>query len=117
MKHSEDSMVSWFEQHSHLPDHQFPIGIGDDMAQIRLTDTASCLITTDMLLEGVHFDLSKATLKEVGYEGWMTVEAFGSALPELVATTKIWRRMYDTQEQLARDALAFMKAEWGKRDR
>lgn len=56
------------------------------------------------------------TLKEVGYRGWMTVEAFGSALPELVATTKIWRRMYDTQEQLARDALAFMKAECAKRN-
>ena len=68
MNHSEDSMVNWFEQHSHLPGDQFPIGIGDDMAQIRLTETASCLITTDMLLEGVHFDLSKATLEQVGYK-------------------------------------------------
>jgi D-psicose/D-tagatose/L-ribulose 3-epimerase len=43
------------------------------------------------------------------------VEAFGLALPALVAATKIWRRMYQSEEQLARDALAFMKREWKKR--
>ena len=48
-------------------------------------------------------------LKEVGYEGWMMVEAFGLALPELAAATKIWRKMYTTEEQLARDALNFMQ--------
>lgn len=55
------------------------------------------------------------TLKEVGYDGWMMIEAFGLALPELVAATKIWRRMYQSEEQLASDGLAFMKAEYAKR--
>jgi D-psicose/D-tagatose/L-ribulose 3-epimerase len=54
-------------------------------------------------------------LKAVGYDGWFMVEAFGLALPELAAATKIWRRMYESEEQLARDALAFMKREWSKR--
>lgn len=49
------------------------------------------------------------TLKETGYDGWMVIEAFGLALPEIAAATKIWRRMYDSEEQLARDGLAFMK--------
>ena len=43
------------------------------------------------------------------------IEAFGLALPELVAATKIWRRMYESEEQLARDGLAFMKQEVEKR--
>ena len=51
------------------------------------------------------------TLDEVGYDGWMVVEAFGLALPEISAATKIWRRMYQSEEQLAGDALKFMKAE------
>ena len=55
------------------------------------------------------------TLREVGYDGWMVVEAFGLALPEISAATKIWRRMYETEEQLARDALAFMKTETNSR--
>jgi D-psicose/D-tagatose/L-ribulose 3-epimerase len=62
---------------------------------------------------GVTFD----TLTEVGYDGWLMVEAFGLALPALAAATKIWRRMYESEEQLARDALAFMKREWFQRSR
>jgi D-psicose/D-tagatose/L-ribulose 3-epimerase len=53
--------------------------------------------------------------RETGYDGWMTVEAFGLALPAIAAATKIWRRMYESEDQLAREALAFMKTEVGKR--
>ncbi|MGD9644326.1 MAG: sugar phosphate isomerase/epimerase family protein [Pirellulales bacterium] len=57
----------------------------------------------------VDWSATFATLKEVKYDGWLTVEAFGLALPAIAAATKIWRRMYDTEEQLAADALKFMK--------
>jgi len=55
------------------------------------------------------------TLKETRYNGWMVVEAFGLALPDLAAATKIWRRMYESEEQLARDALAFMRDQLSRR--
>ncbi len=55
------------------------------------------------------------TLKEIHYDGWLMIEAFGLALPELVAATKIWRRMYESEEQLARDGLAFMQAQVAQR--
>jgi len=61
---------------------------------------------------GVDWDTSFAALKESGYEGWFVVEAFGLALPDLAAATKIWRKMYDTEEKLCSDALAFMKSRW-----
>lgn len=48
-------------------------------------------------------------LKELRYNGWLMVEAFGLALPELAAATKIWRRMFPSEEYLAKNALAFMK--------
>jgi D-psicose/D-tagatose/L-ribulose 3-epimerase len=54
-------------------------------------------------------------LRQINYNGWLVVEAFGLALPELAAATKIWRRMYQSEEQLSRDALAFMKAAVAKR--
>ncbi len=63
----------------------------------------------------VDFDTNFNTLKEVGYDGWMVVEAFGLALPEIAAATKIWRKMFDTELQLAKDGLAFMKQEVAKR--
>jgi D-psicose/D-tagatose/L-ribulose 3-epimerase len=37
------------------------------------------------------------------------VEAFGGASPELAAATKIWRRMFESEEQLARDGAAFIR--------
>jgi D-psicose/D-tagatose/L-ribulose 3-epimerase len=63
----------------------------------------------------VRWDENFDTLKEVGYDGWLMIEAFGLALPELAAATKIWRRMFQNEEQLARDGLAFMKAHYAKR--
>ncbi len=63
----------------------------------------------------VRWEANFDTLREVGYDGWLTIEAFGLALPELVAATKIWRRMYESEEQLAREGLAFMKAEYSRR--
>jgi D-psicose/D-tagatose/L-ribulose 3-epimerase len=63
----------------------------------------------------VKWDETFDALRSVNYDGWMGVEAFGLALPEIAAATKIWRRMYDSEEQLARDALAFMRAEVAKR--
>ena len=49
------------------------------------------------------------TLKELKYDGWLMVEAFGLALPALAAATKVWRRMFPTEEYLAKHSLAFMK--------
>jgi len=49
------------------------------------------------------------TLKELKYDGWLMVEAFGLALPALAAATKIWRKMFPNEEYLAKNALAFMK--------
>ena len=60
----------------------------------------------------VNWDATFATLKEIGYDGWMVVEAFGLALPDLAAATCIWRRMFPSEEHVARQALNFMKSRW-----
>jgi D-psicose/D-tagatose/L-ribulose 3-epimerase len=57
------------------------------------------------------FDALYAT----GYDEWLTVEAFGGSIPELAAATKIWRPMFESEEQVARDGLAFMKKQWSAR--
>lgn len=42
-------------------------GIGDDAAVIELSDKFG-LLSTDLLIEGIHFDLSYAPLKHLGYK-------------------------------------------------
>lgn len=43
-------------------------GIGDDAAVIDIGQNKVMLISTDMLVEGVHFDLSYVPLKHLGYK-------------------------------------------------
>ncbi|MDO5395619.1 MAG: thiamine-phosphate kinase [Bacteroidales bacterium] len=43
-------------------------GIGDDAAIIRYEKDTDTLVTTDLLLEGVHFDLTYVPLKHLGYK-------------------------------------------------
>lgn len=64
---NEDQIIAWFARQRKLsPAADFPIPIGDDMAEICLAQNTSVLLTTDMLLEGTHFHLKKTTLKQVG---------------------------------------------------
>jgi D-psicose/D-tagatose/L-ribulose 3-epimerase len=48
-------------------------------------------------------------IKDIGYDGWLVIEAFGNALPEIAAATKIWRKMFKDELTLAKNGLAFMK--------
>jgi hypothetical protein len=47
-----------------------------------------------------------------GYEGWLTIEAFGRAMPELAGATCIWREMFESEEQLAQSGLNFIRQSW-----
>lgn len=42
------------------------LGIGDDCAAINVSSDRMCLITTDMLVDGTHFDLKKCSLQDAG---------------------------------------------------
>ena len=63
----------------------------------------------------VDWNATFDTLKETGYKGWLTIEAFGSAFPEIAAATKIWRKLFPDELGLARDGLAFMKKHCAQR--
>jgi len=60
---------------------------------------------------GVRWKETFDALHEIGYDGYLVCEAFGSALPKLAAATKIWRTMFQSADQLAQDAHDFMRRE------
>ncbi len=63
----------------------------------------------------VRWDENFDAIVKSGYDGWLVIEAFGLALPEIAAATKIWRRMYKDEITLATEGLNFMKSEVKKR--
>lgn len=46
-------------------------GIGDDAAVVGFEDNKKAIVTTDLLVEGVHFDLAYMPLKHLGYKAVM----------------------------------------------
>jgi D-psicose/D-tagatose/L-ribulose 3-epimerase len=62
----------------------------------------------------VHWAETFKALKQIKYDGWLTIEAFGRALPDLAAATKIWRDLFPSAEEVYTKGIRFMKEMWGK---
>jgi D-psicose/D-tagatose/L-ribulose 3-epimerase len=62
----------------------------------------------------VNWDEAFKTLKEVKYDGWLVIEAFGRALPDLAAATRVWRDLFPTAKEVYTEGLKMIKEKWGK---
>lgn len=50
-----------------------------------------------------------AALGEIGYDGWLTIESFGSNVKEIAAAAAIWRDLASTPEAVAFDGIKFLQ--------
>jgi D-psicose/D-tagatose/L-ribulose 3-epimerase len=48
-------------------------------------------------------------LKDIKYDGWVTIESFGSTVPEIATAASIWRPLFRTNEQVAKEGLRFIR--------
>jgi len=48
-------------------------------------------------------------IKDSGYDGWLTIEAFGRGLPELAAATRVWRDLSESPEAVYRDGFKLIR--------
>jgi len=53
-------------------------------------------------------------LRQSGWDNWMTVESFGSAMPDLAAATKIWRPLFRSEADVVNGAIKLMREGWAK---
>lgn len=51
-------------------------------------------------------------IKSSGYDGWLTIEAFGRFLPELAAATRVWRDLHDAPESVYRLGYQTIRKGW-----
>ena len=61
-----------------------------------------------------HIDHAAAirAARDAGYDGWFTVEAFGQALPDLAAATKIWRPLFESEDQVVQAGARVIRDGW-----
>lgn len=62
----------------------------------------------------VPWQATYRALRAAKYDGWMTIEAFGRAMPALAAATRVWRDFFPNREQVYREGLRNMKQGWAK---
>ncbi|NUB43625.1 sugar phosphate isomerase/epimerase [Fertoebacter nigrum] len=60
----------------------------------------------------IPWDQTFRGIKASGYDGWLTIEAFGRGLPALAAATKVWRDFAESPEAVYRDGYRFIRAGW-----
>ena len=98
----EFDLIRRLQAQTAKPDRQVALGIGDDTAILRTSSTEWTLITTDLLAEGVHFDLATSSCENIGYRAAIAnlsdIAAMGGtprfmlvaiAIPSTCSTTQI----------------------------
>ena len=63
---------------------------------------------------GVNWDSFWRGIESSGFDGYLTIEAFGRSLPALAAATKVWRDLFPDAMSLCRDSIEFIKKSTGK---
>lgn len=53
-----------------------------------------------------------AALREIGYDDWLTIEAFSGSVAGLSAATRVWRDFFSDPFEVATDGYEYIKACW-----
>lgn len=61
-----------------------------------------------------HIDFAAmfSALKAAGYDGWLTLEAFGAGLPAIAAATRVWRPLFPDFDTLFAESATFIRKTW-----
>ncbi len=62
----------------------------------------------------VPWEATYKALRAVKYEGWLTIEAFGRAMPAVAAATRVWRDFFPSRESVYLEGIKQMKSGWAK---
>jgi D-psicose/D-tagatose/L-ribulose 3-epimerase len=62
----------------------------------------------------VEWDDVFAALRDVGYDGWLTIESFGSKIEAIAAAAAIWRDIEPQPDNIAFDGIRFLKSKTGQ---
>ncbi len=96
-------------------------------ANIEERDPVGCIAGAADLLRHVHVSANDrgtpgrdhvpwaetfAALRGVGYDEWLTIETFGRAVPDLAATTCVWRDLSGSPEEVYTEGVRLIRDGW-----
>lgn len=62
----------------------------------------------------VSWDDVFKTLKEINYDGWLTIEAFSTVIPEFANAINVWRD-FSPADEIYKEGMKFIKQKWESR--
>ena len=111
----EFGLIKHLTKHIELKNPETKRGVGDDCAVLNYGEDKDILVSTDLLMEGVHFDLTYLPMKHLGYKAAMVnfsdIYAMGGMPKQITVSVALSKRfsVEDMEEfyaglQLACDA-------------
>jgi D-psicose/D-tagatose/L-ribulose 3-epimerase len=97
--------------HSHIEAHQIADSIrvvGPLIQHVQLSENHRGVPGSGQ----VDFALVAKSLQEIGYEGWLVIEAFSRIDPDLGDLLHVWRGLADDWQLVSRKGLELIRAHW-----
>ncbi len=97
--------------HANIEEENLPKAFSENAAEITHIHVAN----NDRGVPGrghIDFPAVFRAIKTSGYIGWLTIEAFGRALPELVEPTRVWRDFFKQPDDVVTEGYRFIRDTW-----
>lgn len=92
----EFGLIKHLTKHIELKNPETKYGVGDDCAVLNYGDDKDILVSTDLLMEGVHFDLTYLPMKHLGYKAAMVnfsdIYAMGGMPKQITVSVALSKR-------------------------
>jgi D-psicose/D-tagatose/L-ribulose 3-epimerase len=97
--------------HAHMEEKDLRMAIedcADVLAYVHLSESDRSTPGSAQVDWATTFD----ALHRIGYDGWFTIEAFGTSHPELARQMRTWRRRFESEDEVVRDGARFVRSAW-----
>jgi D-psicose/D-tagatose/L-ribulose 3-epimerase len=97
--------------HAHIEEKNVPQAIaslGDSFIHVHISENDRGVPGTGL----VHWQETFRALRKANYDRWLVIEAFGRALPDLAAATRVWRDLFEKADEVYTRGLRFMNEQW-----
>lgn len=100
--------MMWDTFHAHIEEKDSPAAlelVHDRLVHVHLSENDRGTPGTGQ----VDWDGTFSTLKKIEYDRWIVIEAFGRALPDLAAATRVWRDLFNDPKDVYTNGLSFIR--------